>query len=162
MELRTYRKEDASAVCGWVRDEKTLYLWSANELGKYPLTPDDLNGFYKKNTDAVPLTAVENGKPVGHLFLRYVKDAPVTTVWFGFVIIDADLRERGKGKTLIQLAVDYAREKMNAAKITLAVFQDNRRAVGCYTAMGFRPVGEPSVLRLPVGDWAGISMELPL
>ena len=46
MELRDYQKEDSAMICSWIKDEKTLYQWSANGIGKFPLSDNDLNEAY--------------------------------------------------------------------------------------------------------------------
>lgn len=47
MKLRKYKKEDANIVCSWIKDEKSLYQWSADRIGKYPFAAGDLNRNYE-------------------------------------------------------------------------------------------------------------------
>ena len=37
MKLRPYKAEDSQIICSWVKDEKTLFQWSADRIGKFPL-----------------------------------------------------------------------------------------------------------------------------
>lgn len=75
MKLRKYQKEDSAIICSWIKDEKSLYQWSADKIGKFPLADDDLDKNYKpniSNNKFIPLTAIdEDGKAIGHLLIRY-------------------------------------------------------------------------------------------
>ncbi len=42
MKLRPYKAEDSQIICGWVKDEKTLFQWSADRIGKFPLLGNEL------------------------------------------------------------------------------------------------------------------------
>ena len=61
MELRKYQKEDSAIICSWIRDEKSLYQWSAERIGKFPLAVNALNDDYAlriKSGRFVPLSAL--------------------------------------------------------------------------------------------------------
>ena len=72
MTLRKYKPEDSKIICSWVKDEKTLFQWSADKIGKFPLLGNELNENYAQRNDEecfFPLTAVdENENVIGHLF----------------------------------------------------------------------------------------------
>ena len=62
MELRKYQKEDSAIICSWIRDEKSLYQWSAERIGKFPLAVNALNDDYAlriKSGRFVPLELSE-------------------------------------------------------------------------------------------------------
>lgn len=164
MELRDYQKEDSAMICSWIKDEKTLYQWSANGIGKFPLSDNDLNEAYAlrmKGNRFIPLSALdENGNLVGHFYIRYPKEDDDRLVRFGFVIVDPALRGCGNGKKMLQLAIDYAKDTLHASKITLGVFANNDRARGLYRSVGFQPVGKSEIYKMPIGEWACIAMEL--
>lgn len=164
MELKKYQKEDSAIVCSWIQDEKTLYQWSADRIGKFPLAADDLNKEYApmiKSNRFIPLSAFDdNGKLVGHLRIRYPNEEDDSVVRFGFVIVDPDLRGYGNGKKMLQLAIDYAKNVLAASKITLGVFSNNDRARYCYESVGFQPVGRPEIYKMAIGEWECIEMEL--
>ena len=164
MELRSYRDTDSATICGWIRDEKSLYQWSAGTIGEFPLADDDLNKFYAPvigSKGFIPLSAVdETGTLVGHLRIRYPDEADKSTVRFGFVIVDPALRGHGVGKEMLRLAIDYARNALGATRITLGVFANNDRAKYCYAAVGFCPTGETEIYRMPIGDWVCEELEM--
>ena len=164
MILREYRKEDADIICSWIRDEKSLYQWSADRLGRFPVSGDDLNRSYEPVLGCglfFPLTAVDaSGHAAGHLFIRIPDAGDRTRVRFGFVIIDPALRGCGKGREMLQNALDYAQKVLKAETVTLGVFANNPAARHCYESVGFRPVGENTFYEMPVGRWECIEMEL--
>ncbi len=164
MKLRKYRKEDSAVICGWIRDEESLYKWSADRIGIFPLPAEALNDNYAPVMDSgrfFPMTAVDEGDRVtGHLFIRYPDAADRSTVRFGFVIVDPALRGRGFGKEMLRLAMEYAVSELKASRITLGVFANNPLARACYEAVGFRAVGEPVLYRMAVGEWECVEMEL--
>ena len=165
MELKRYQKEDSAIICSWIKDEKSLYQWSANRIGKFPLAANDLNDDYApmmKSNKFIPFSAIdEKGNLVGHLYIRYPNEEDEHIVRFGFVILDPALRGCGNGKKMLQLAIDYAKNVLCAAKITLGVFANNEQARYCYESVGFKPVGS-EIYKMPVGEWECIEMELAL
>ncbi len=163
MKLRTYKKEDSANICSWIKDENSLYQWSANRIGKFPITDNDLNENYApmiKGNRFIPLSAVDDkGNLVGHLYIRYPYENDDSIVRFGFVIIDPLLRGCGNGKKMLQLAINYAKNTLHASKITLGVFSNNN-ARYCYESVGFQSIGKTEIYKMPIGEWECIEMEL--
>ena len=65
MQLRNYRSEDSQIICSWVKDEKSLFQWSADRIGKYPLSGNELNENYATanvGIDFFPLTAIDENE----------------------------------------------------------------------------------------------------
>ena len=164
--LRPYKAIDGAIIAGWVKDEKTLRMWSSDRFGDYPVTAEDINYKYLEcNGDCAepdnfyPLTAVCDGKPVGHLILRYT--AP-DTIRFGFVIVDDSLRGKGYGKKMLLLAKEYAFLMLGAKRLTLGVFDNNPGAYYCYKAAGFKEIEEAERFSLELfGEtWTVIEMEI--
>ena len=162
MTLRPYKTEDSKIICSWVKDEKQLFQWSADRIGKWPLKGDELNESYKDTNPEffIPLTAVdESDSPAGHLFIRYPDEANRTQVRFGFVIISPELRGKGNGRKMLELTIQYAKEKLQTERITLGVFTNNPKARACYESVGFKPVNTRTVSILG-SDWECVDMEL--
>ena len=164
MKLEKYQKEHSAIICSWIKDEKSLYQWSADRIGKFPLSDNDLNENYAtmvNNNRFIPLSAFDdNGNLAGHMCIRYPYDEDDNIVRFGFVIIDPALKGLGNGKKMLQLATGYAKNILHASKITLGVFAGNDSARYCYEAVGFKPVGKTEIYRMPAGDWECIEMEM--
>lgn len=160
MKLRNFQKEDAPIIAGWIRSEEELYKWSADSFSKYPLTGDDIIENYTpriENGRFYPLTAIDaSGDIVGHLIIRYPREEDVR---FCFVIVNPTARGNGLGKELIRLAIEYAKEHLNAARIELAVFENNESARRCYEAVGFTESAK-SEYKMSIGTWNCTDMEL--
>ncbi len=139
MEFRRYKEEDAEEIINWIKNENDLYLWSANVYNKFPIKPEDINNFYKKakeRSNFYPMTLIENNEIIGHLILRN-PDEKNEIVRLGFVIVKPTLRGKGYGKELIRYAIKFANKELNAKKINLGVFENNKPAYNCYKAAGF-------------------------
>ena len=165
MKLRDYKSEDSKIICSWIKNEKTLFQWSADRIGKFPLLGNELNESYAQaniSIDFFPLTAIdENNNVIGHLFIRIPDPEKKEIFRFGFVIISPEKRGAGNGKKMLELAIEYARINLNATKITLGVFENNPKAQRCYESVGFVPVSKRNVNILNT-DWVCIEMELNL
>ena len=163
MKLRPYKPEDSQIICSWIKDEKTLFQWSADRIGKFPLLGNELNENYATRnvgTDFFPLTAVdENENIIGHLFVLIPDVYVKTTVRFGFVIVSPEFRGKGNGKKMLELAIEYAKKELHATRATLGVFANNPKAQACYESLGFSPVST-RVVNILNTDWECIDMEL--
>ncbi|QNL44482.1 GNAT family N-acetyltransferase [Oscillibacter hominis] len=162
--LRPYQIGDAAYVAGWVRDRRTLLLWSGRRFAdeELPLKPERFHGQYlaRAAEPLWPMTAFdETGTPVGHLNLRWPDASDRRTVRIGFVIVDDALRGRGVGREMVSMACRYALDYLRAERVTLGVFADNPAALRCYESIGFERVGESEY---PIGEerLPGIELEL--
>lgn len=168
LKLRPYKPQDAEIITSWIKDERALRLWSADRFGEYPVTASDMNYKYLEcNGDCeepdnfYPLTAVSKEGIVGHLILRYM-DKEQKTIRIGFVIVDDTRRGCGYGKRMIQMAIRYAFDMLQAEKVTLGVFENNPSAYYCYKAAGFKEIEmeKKIILELLGEQWNCIEMEV--
>ena len=140
MNLRTYKEDDAKEILSWIKNEREFRLWSADRYKTYPVLPSDINNNYlecKKESNFYPFTLEDEGKIIGHLILRN-PGGDRDIVRMGFIIVDNNIRGKGYGKKLIEEAIDYAKQKLNAKKINLGVFVNNESALKCYESVGFK------------------------
>ena len=143
LEFRPYISNDANTIIKWIRSEKELRLWSADRYGSYPISSDDINNNYDQcisNKNFFPMTLVDNGKIVGHIILRYPDENKKYVIRLGFIIVDPSLRGKGYGKLLINKAIEFAKQTLNAKEINLGVISINENAFQCYKSVGFREV----------------------
>lgn len=163
MILRAYTREDSPVIAGWVRTEEELYRWSSDRYGFFPLLPYSIDENYIPQLQTgrfIPLTSVdEEGRPVGHLIIRYPNENDDSSVRFGFVIVDPEIRGKGYGRELLRLAIDYVRNNLTATRIDLGVFVNNPKARRCYESVGFTEYGA-HVIDTPFGPWDCIDMEM--
>ncbi len=162
MQLRAYTKEDAKTICSWICSEEELYRWSADQFNKFPLQAEDMEAYYAPRTaegNYFPLVMTdEQGKPVGHFIIRHPGHEDATVYRFGFIVVDPEIRGRGLGKQMLALGLAYAKERLQATRVTLGVFTNNDRARYCYQAAGFREFDRKNCA-LPLGNWECIEME---
>ncbi len=163
MILRDYKKEDASIIAGWLRSEEELYKWSADRINKYPLSGDDINESYAPQLETgrfFPLTAVDDNEEIaGHFIIRYPRENDDSSVRFGFVILNPELRGKGLGKEMLRLGIQYVKDHLSASRIDMGVFENNERARNCYESVGFKEYGRRECA-MPVGTWNCIDLEL--
>jgi len=163
MKLRKYEARDSNIICSWIKDEKALYQWSANRIGKFPLKGYELNEAYSKAGEIVPFVAVDDDNEntiMGNILIRYPNEEDRKTVRFCFVIVSPSLRGQGYGKKMVQLAIEYARKKLQVSRITLGVFLNNPKARHCYESIGFKPCGEISMFKKNGIAWECTEMEI--
>lgn len=140
MVFRKYKYEDAKEILKWTKNEREFRLWSALRWKKYPATPEDINNTYRECMESstfIPMCLVENEKIVGHIVVR-IPGENKSVIRFGFVIVDNSIRGKGYGKLLVTEAIKFAKEKLNAKKITLGVITFNTGAIKCYESVGFK------------------------
>ena len=145
MFLRPFTISDAPIILSWIKDKTAFRQWSADRYPAYPPKPEDMAAQYAAD-NIFPFTAIDDdGKIVGHIMLRY-PDPSRTMIRFGFVIVDDQLRGKGYGKQMLQLAIQKAKEEFGAKKISLGVFDNNPSALHCYESVGFKVIGTDSYL----------------
>ena len=166
--LRPYKSSDAKQILTWCKDEVTFRRWTSDRYPSFPITEADMNHKYLDcNGDCTeadnfyPMTAYDEDGPVGHLIMRYT-GGDKRVLRLGFVIVDDTKRGHGYGKKMIQLALKYAFEIMNAGKVTIGVFENNLPAYYCYKAAGFRDVQmeEDIICELFGERWRILELEL--
>ena len=160
MTLRPFTINDAPIILSWIKDETAFRKWSADRYPVYPPKPEDMVVQYAAD-NVFPITAINNdGKVVGHIMLRY-PDPSKAIIRFGFVIVDDQLRGKGYGKQMLQLAIQESKEEFGAKKITLGVFDNNPSAFHCYESVGFKVIGTDSY-QIDGEKWTGKEMEITI
>lgn len=165
MILRKYKRDDSPIIAKWLRTETELYQWSANRYGFFPLQPYSIDENYAPAIPTgrfIPLTGTdEDGNVIGHLIIRYPKEDDDSSVRFGFVIVDPEIRGKGYGRELLALAIDYVKKNLTAKRIDLGVFVNNPKAQKCYESVGFKEFGE-HFIDTPFGQWRCVDLEIYL
>ena len=163
MELRKYIKSDADEIIKWIKDERALRLWSLDRYGDYPIKAEDINNNYDKciaSGNFYPMTLVDGNKIIGHLILRN-PDSNKDVIRLGFIIVNPDLRGKGYGKTLINEAIKYSKDMLNAKEINLGVFENNENAYHCYKSVGFKEIRiDKNIFQFKNESWNCIEMVL--
>ena len=139
MRIRPYiESRDYEHIEKWVDNEKIHALWCAN-LIPYPVTKENLHAFLEKTaiewTDSAYVAMETNGKVIG--FFCYSINVNDDTGFIKFVVVDNNLRRKGYGKAMIELALKYAFEITGVKLVQLNVFDENIAAKYCYEKAGF-------------------------
>ncbi len=165
LRLRPYKSCDAAYIEKWITDERQFYQWSADRLGEYPLTAEKLNANYKEyeNSDFFwQMTAFDESMlPVGHFIMRFT-DEERKSVRLGFIIVDNNIRGKGYGREMLELAIKYSFDILKVSEVTLGVFANNPAAFHCYETVGFRELESNSRCHIPIKDelWECIEMHI--
>ncbi|MBO4810984.1 MAG: GNAT family N-acetyltransferase [Prevotella sp.] len=160
MTLRPFIIDDAPTILSWIKDKTAFRKWSADRYPMFPPKPEDMVVQYDAD-NVFPYTAIDDdGKVVGHIMLRY-PDSSKTVIRFGFVIVADQLRGKGYGKQMLQLAILKAKDEFGAQKITLGVFDNNPSACHCYESVGFIVTGSDTYL-IDGEEWTGKEMEIAI
>lgn len=165
LRLRPYKACDAEVITKWLKDEYAFRQWSADRYEKYPITPGDMNAYYDRDKDSRRIwgmTAFDGSEVVGHFTMRFPHEDNLSEIRLGFVIVDSQRRGKGYGRKMVSLAVRYAFDFVGVDKISLGVFENNRTAIRCYEACGFKRVQRetPESYRCMGEVWNCIEMEL--
>ena len=158
MTLRQFTIDDAPIILSWIKDKTAFRKWSADRYPMYPPKPKDMLTQYDSDVIFPYIAIDDDGNLVGHIMLRY-PDSSKTVIRFGFVIVDNNLRGKGYGKQMLQLAIQKAQQEFGAKKITLGVFDNNPSALHCYESVGFKVIGTDSYL-IDGEEWTGKEMEM--
>lgn len=87
------------------------------------------------------MVARVSGKIVGAISITGGNKERIKHVGMIEVFVDRHARGQGVGKALMEAAIHWAENNPILRKLSLHVFEDNRRAVGLYEALGFRIEG---------------------
>lgn len=163
LRLRPYKNCDAEYIVSWIKNEISLYQWSADQFGKYPITAEDIRQYYAGYADSDHLFAMiafDESGAVGHLLMRFL-DEEKSILRFGFIIVDDSRRGKGYGREMLSLALKYAFEILKVKKVTLGVFENNPAAYRCYSSLGFREETPRKTTCYPIlGEtWECLEME---
>ena len=157
MQLRPFHQDDAETILSWCKDKQAFRRWSADRYKDFPAQPEDMMEQYSGD-NMYPFTAVIRNTIIGHILLRHPSEDK-TMVRFGFVIVDDELRGKGYGKQMLQLAIRKAEDDFGAERITLGVFDNNPTALHCYASVGFQVTGTDTYL-IDGEERTGKEMEL--
>ncbi|MBD5495537.1 MAG: GNAT family N-acetyltransferase, partial [Lachnospiraceae bacterium] len=124
MRIRPYiESKDYEYLAKWVDNEKIHAMWSAN-LIPYPITKENLHSLLEKSamdwTDSAYVATESDGKIIG--FFCYSANVEDNTGFLRFVIVDSQMRGKGCGKEMLQLALQYAFNITGVELVQLNVF----------------------------------------
>lgn len=139
MRLRPYiSSRDFEYLRKWETDERAHALWCAN-LIPYPFSEKELQDVLDKNErewgDSAYTVTENDGQPIG--FFTYSVNVKDNSGFLKFIVVDSELRGKGYGTKMLELALNYAYLITGVASVQLNVFDVNKGAKKCYLKAGF-------------------------
>lgn len=144
--LKPFGKQDFKTLMKWVSDEDLLMHWSG-ALFTFPLTDASLAWYIKDtnidgSSDAFVYKAIESttGETVGHISIGGIswknRCGRITRV-----IVGNEFRGKGYCSQMVQAALEIGFNELNLHRVELGVYDDNKKALSCYTKCGFQVEG---------------------
>ena len=134
MRLAPFDQSCAPLVLSWVRNPAELSLWAS--LSEPP-TADIFSEWLLDPDSHGRLLIADAPIAYGELWVSEAEDE----IEIAHVLVSPDHRNRGVGRTLIQLLVDEA-TTFNLSSVWVRVVPDNVAAIRCYRGAGFRPTSD--------------------
>ncbi|MFA0408890.1 GNAT family N-acetyltransferase [Vibrio splendidus] len=174
MEINRFKASDAEEIVTWFTSLEDYVLWGGRTFG-WPLEAAsiiersqephvELYTFSASKSYSEPSTE-PNAKSntddlLGFMEFQRMSDSELR---FCRVAIHPNLRGKGLGQSMLETALEAAKQIPNVTTITLAVFKQNYGAKRCYDKAGFQVVDkEPSVKEFNGKTWPLYQMELKL
>jgi RimJ/RimL family protein N-acetyltransferase len=135
--VRPARIEDAAALCAAERDTARtpgLIVSHPDEL-----SPRDFESLIDELSDGSGcyVVAEEDGRPVGHAFLKPMELRAVRHVFRLTIVVHPGHSGHGIGTVMMGALLDWARRTPAVRKVELIARSTNERALRIYTNFGF-------------------------
>ncbi|MEZ9886629.1 GNAT family N-acetyltransferase [Vibrio splendidus] len=174
MEINRFKASDADEIVTWFTSLEDYVLWGGRTFG-WPLEAASIiersqephvelytfsasKSYFEPNADS---NANSNADDLlGFMEFQRMSDSELR---FCRVAIHPNLRGKGLGQSMLETALEEAKQIPDVTTITLAVFKQNHGAKRCYDKAGFQVVDkEPSVKEFNGKTWPLYQMELKL
>jgi Acetyltransferases, including N-acetylases of ribosomal proteins len=145
MKLELMNKEELYNIVEWNKDKSADFLlqWSGPSY-TYPLTITQIEDYYsneaqKEDSNILIYKVIGDGDVIiGTVELKEKdKENKIGRV-SRFLIGEEEVRGQGIGAKILNEVLRIGFEEMGYEKITLGVFDFNRRAIKCYEKVGFK------------------------
>ncbi|MFA0485710.1 MULTISPECIES: N-acetyltransferase [Vibrio] len=170
MEINRFKASDANEIVTWFTSLEDYVLWGGRTFG-WPLEAAsiiersqepqvELYTFSESSALSELNSNGNNSELIGFMEFQRMSDSELR---FCRVAIHPNQRGKGLGQSMIESALDAAKQIPDVTTISLAVFQQNIGAKRCYDKAGFQVVDkEPSVKEFNGKTWPLYQMELKL
>ncbi|MEZ9653468.1 GNAT family N-acetyltransferase [Vibrio splendidus] len=170
MEINRFKASDAEEIVTWFTSLEDYVLWGGRTFG-WPLEAEsiikrsqepqvELYTFSESNALSELSSNGNNSELIGFMEFQRMSDNELR---FCRVAIHPNQRGKGFGQSMIESALEAAKQIPDVTTISLAVFQQNIGAKRCYDKAGFQVVDkEPSVKEFNGKTWPLYQMELKL
>ncbi|MEZ8285058.1 GNAT family N-acetyltransferase [Vibrio splendidus] len=170
MEINRFKASDAEEIVTWFTSLEDYVLWGGRTFGwpleaasiiERSLEPQvELYTFSESNALSELSSNGNNSELIGFMEFQRMSNNELR---FCRVAIHPNQRGKGFGQSMIESALEAAKQIPDVTTISLAVFQQNIGAKRCYDKAGFQVVDkEPSVKEFNGKTWPLYQMELKL
>jgi ribosomal-protein-alanine N-acetyltransferase len=154
--LGPFVPEDSAAVFCWMNDVASARLDFAYRPVDMMAHQQWWSGLGKDSTKVVFALRRTGGTAL----IGFVQIANINAVHrsaeLGIRIGDEKNRGQGHGKEALRLAVNFCWNHLNLNRVQLVVFKHNSRAIGAYSAAGFRREGRLRKAAFIDGEWVDL------
>lgn len=133
LSYRTVEVSDLKKICQLPKNEEELFFMFPK--AKYPLTESQLESAINSRFDSTVI--LFNNVIVGFANFYEVKKNKYSSI--GNVVVDANCRNMGIGKYLIQTMEQIAVEKYSVSELHLSCFNTNTKGILLYSKLGYIP-----------------------
>ncbi|MCA3992938.1 GNAT family N-acetyltransferase [Vibrio vulnificus] len=155
MELRNFDKEDYDTLICWIDPDELNYQWGGPNFN-FPLDHNQISQHCSK-AEVYPFIFVVDGESAGYVELFNVSECHFRICR---VFISEYFRGQGLSKIMLKQLIKLAKAKYGAHALSLAVFERNKIAKGCYESLGFHVTSHESGTRSFAGKfWDLLLME---
>ena len=170
MEINRFKASDANEIVTWFTSLEDYVLWGGRTFG-WPLEAAsiiersqepqvDLYTFSGSSAPSELSSNGDNSELIGFMEFQRMSDSELR---FCRVAIHPNQRGKGLGQSMIESALEAAKQIPDVTTISLAVFQQNIGAKRCYDKAGFQVVDkEPKFKEFNGNTWPLYQMELKL
>ncbi|OCH51546.1 GNAT family N-acetyltransferase [Vibrio sp. ZF57] len=170
MEINRFKASDANEIVTWFTSLEDYVLWGGRTFG-WPLEAAsiiersqepqvELYTFSESSALSELNSNGNNSELIGFMEFQRMSDSELR---FCRVAIHPNQRGKGFGQSMIESALDAAKQIPDVTTISLAAFQQNIGAKRCYDKAGFQVVDkEPSVKEFNGKTWPLYQMELKI
>lgn len=135
LSYRTVEVSDFKKICQLPKNEEELFFMFPK--AEYPLTESQLESAINSRFDSTVVLC--NNVVVGFANFYEVKKNQYSSI--GNVVVDANSRNLGIGKYLIQTMEQIALEKYNVSELHLSCFNTNTKGILLYSKLDYIPYG---------------------
>jgi aminoglycoside 6'-N-acetyltransferase len=152
--LRPATENDLEAILAMLHEPEVACWWGdydADRVRRDHLEDDESDTY-----------AIEVDGELGGVLLVYEEPEPDYRHAALDISLRTELHGRGLGREALRVAIEHLTSERGHHRFTIDPSADNERAIRCYTAVGFRPVGTlRRYWRAPDGEWRdGLLMDL--
>jgi aminoglycoside 6'-N-acetyltransferase len=152
--LRTATGEDVDAIAAMLDEPEVARWWGAYDA-------DRVRRDHLEDDESETYVIEVGGELAGILLINEENEPEYRHAWLD-ISLRTGLHDQRLGREALRVAIDHLASERGHHRFAIDPSADNARAIRCYTAVGFRPVGTlRRYWRAPDGEWRdGLLMDL--